>query len=262
MADFDDVKRFANSVYDPKLEELIRERDKKLANAAARRAAQGSVLSSGMVQEAAEIFAEAIYKALHARADALLEGAELHDVSIDDVSASILKELEQIKCDFVRTSRDHLEGHSYVQKLGIGAYMGSELDRAGSRALKEIHANIERRRLRKEHAAASQSVTNVYHISGHNVRVNSNSTDNSVNIVSVSQEEVFSTLKHEVVEKIQDSEERQEILSKLDVLQGAQGTKPFGERYTEFIGAAANHMTVIAPFIPALTELLRTALRG
>ena len=105
-------------------------------------------------------------------------------------------------------------------------------------------------------------MTNVYHISGHNVRVNSNSTDDSVNIVSVSQEQVFTTLKQEFVERIQDVEEQKDIIKKLDALQKAQGTKSFGERYTEFISAAANHMTVIGPFIPALTELLRTALEA
>ena len=128
--------------------------------------------------------------------------------------------------------------------------------------MSESQANIDRRRLRKEQVAAGQSVTNVYHISGHNVRVNTNSTDNSVNIVSVTQEEVFSTLKQEVSEKIREGDELKQILQKLDALRGAQGTKSFGERYTEFISAAANHMTVIAPFISALTELLRTTLHA
>jgi hypothetical protein len=43
-------------------------------------------------------------------------------------------------------------------------------------------------------------------------------------------------------------------------LEKAQGTKLFAERYTDFISAAANHMTIIAPFIPALSELLKKAL--
>ena len=110
MADLNDAKKFAHNVYNPKYEELIRQRDQQLANASARRAAQGSVVSSGMVQEAAEIFAEAIYKVLHARADALLEGIELYGIPIDEVSTIISKELEQLKCELVRTSRDRLEG--------------------------------------------------------------------------------------------------------------------------------------------------------
>ena len=214
-----------------------------------------------MVQEAATIFAETIRKVLRAKADALLEGIELHDIPIDDASDAILKELEQLKHDLVRTSRNTLEGLPYLQALRMGAYLGGELDNAGSRALSEIRANVERKRLRKKQAEAARNVTNVYHISGHNVRFNTNSHDNSVNIVSVSHEEVFAALKKEVIEKIQDGEERQDILQKLDALQRVHGTKSFGDRYTEFISAAANHMTVIGPFIPALTELLRQVLR-
>ena len=110
MADLNDAKKFAHNVYNPKYEELIRQRDQQLANASARRAAQGSVVSSGMVQEAAEIFAEAIYKVLHARADALLEGIELYGIPIDEVSTIISKELEQLKCELVRTSAIVLRG--------------------------------------------------------------------------------------------------------------------------------------------------------
>lgn len=262
MTDLDDAKRFANTAYNPKYEQLVRQRDIQLATASARNVAQGTISSSGMAREAADIFAEMIHKTLHARADALLEGVELHGIPIDDVSDPILKELEQMKCDLVRTSGDRLEKLPYLLTLRMGAYMGGELEGAGSRAMSEIRANIERRRLRKKHAAANQNVTNVYHVSGHNVRFNTNSTDYSVNIVSVSQEEVFATLKEEVVEKIQEGEERKDILQKLNALQKAQGTKSFGEHYTEFISAAANHMTVIGPFIPALTELLRKVLGG
>jgi hypothetical protein len=262
VADLDDAKAFANNAYNPKYELLVRQRDIKLANAAARMAARGAVSSSGMVREAADIFAETIHEILHARADALLEGVELYDIPIDEINLSIVQELQQLKIDLVRTSQDRLEGLKYLQTLGMGAYMGGELDRAGNRALSEIRANIERRRLSKSQAAASPNVTNVYHVSGQSVRINTNSTDNSVNIVSVSQEEVFTTLKQEVVGKIQEGEARTDILLKLDALQKAQGTKSFGDRYTEFISAAANHMTVIGPFIPALTELLRAALGG
>jgi hypothetical protein len=56
--------------------------------------------------------------------------------------------------------------------------MGGEVTGASNRALAEIRANVERRRLRKKQIAASQGVTNVYHVSGHNVRFNTQSTDN------------------------------------------------------------------------------------
>ena len=93
--------------------------------------------------------------------------------------------------------------------------MGGELESAGSRALSEIRANVERKRLRKEQAAANRNVTNVYHVYGRNPRWNTNSADNSVNIVSISQEEIFVALKQDIVEKIQEGDERSDILHRL-----------------------------------------------
>ena len=120
MADLDDAKRFANTAYKPIYEKLIRQRDNQLANASARNSAHGSGLSSEMVVEAAGLFAETIHRALRAKAASLLEGVELHDIPINDVSGPILQELEQMKQDLVRTSRDSLEGLPYLQALGMG----------------------------------------------------------------------------------------------------------------------------------------------
>jgi len=211
VAHLEDVRRFANTAFNPKYEELVRQRDLQLANASARNGARGTIASSGMAREAAEIYGNMIHKTLHARADALLEGVELQGVPIDDVSDSILKELEQMRIDLVRTSSDSLERLPYLRTL----YMGGELESAGSRALSEIRANVERKRLRKEQAAANRNVTNVYHVYGRNPRWNTNSADNSVNIVSISQEEIFVALKQDIVEKIQEGDERSDILHRL-----------------------------------------------
>jgi hypothetical protein len=51
--------------------------------------------------------------------------------------------------------------------------------------------------------------------------------------------------------------DRTEILTILDALEAAQNQPSFLQRYTEFISFASNHVTVIAPFMPALAELLR-----
>lgn len=260
VADFNEAKKFADAAFNPKYEVLVRNRDEELAAASNRMAALGSVASSGMARLAAQIYAATIEKALHARTDALLEGVELHDVELDDAKDAILKELEQRKVELVRTYSDSLEKLAYLQRLGMGAYLGSEMENAGNRALGEIRANIERRRLRKKQAAASQNVTNVYHVAGHNVRFNTNSTDNSVNIVSISQEEVFATLKQQILEKMPDDEQRSEILRRVESMAQVQGTRSFAEKYTDFISAAANHISIIGPFIPALSEMLKRAL--
>lgn len=260
MADFEQAKKFADTSFGPKFEELTREKDLELAATANRMAARGSVASSGMAFEAARIYSEMIKKVLHARAEALMEGAELHDISLDDAKDAILNELEQMKEQMVRSASASLEQLPYLRTLNLGSYMGGEVTGASNRAMGEIRANVERRRLRKKQTAASQGVTNVYHVSGHNVRFNTQSMDNSVNIVTISQQEVFTNLKQEITDKVPHGEERTEILHRLDALEQSQGSRSFAERYTDFIAVAANHMSIIAPFIPALTELMKRAL--
>jgi hypothetical protein len=76
----------------------------------------------------------------------------------------------------------------------------------------------------------------------------------------VSQQEVFTNLKQEIRDKVPDGEERTEVLHRLEVLEQSQGSRSFAEKYTDFIAVAANHMGIIAPFIPALTELMKRAL--
>jgi len=59
---------------------------------------------------------------------------------------------------------------------------------------------------------------------------------------------------------VRGGNERATILEKLTALEQTQGSSSYAQRYSEFIAAAANHMTLIAPFIPALTELLHKVL--
>jgi hypothetical protein len=55
-------------------------------------------------------------------------------------------------------------------------------------------------------------------------------------------------------------DEKQDILERLATLEKSINSPSFRQQYTEFISAAANHMTLIAPFIPALTEILHKVL--
>jgi len=99
------------------------------------------------------------------------------------------------------------------------------------------------------------TVTQHFHIHGHNPRVNMNSTDNSVNVASVSGDQLFVQLR-ETVRSIGNESDRVEILSKLDKLQQAEGSSGFFQAYQNFIASAANYMTILGPFIPALTQML------
>jgi len=96
----------------------------------------------------------------------------------------------------------------------------------------------------------------IYQVSGYG-RVNVNSTDNSVNVITVSQDQIFEKLKHEITAEIPPGEEQKKIMERLSALEAAQNSSSFAERYAELISVAANHMVLLAPFLPALTEMMR-----
>ncbi|MBD3322389.1 MAG: hypothetical protein GF350_14910 [Chitinivibrionales bacterium] len=99
--------------------------------------------------------------------------------------------------------------------------------------------------------------TITYNISGSNARVNINSQDYSHNITNASTAEIFKEFKDFLVENISEQEERHTLLAKVEDLEKAVGSESFSDRYKDFIMTAANHMAIIAPFIPALTQFLK-----
>jgi hypothetical protein len=99
------------------------------------------------------------------------------------------------------------------------------------------------------------TVTQNFHLYGPNSRINTNSTDNSVNVASVLSEKTFVHMR-EAAQSISDESERAKILSRLDDLESTRGSSGFLSAYQTFIATVADHMTVFAPFIPALAQML------
>lgn len=102
--------------------------------------------------------------------------------------------------------------------------------------------------------AEYKSITNVYNVSGNNSRVNINSTDNSLNYVNDSSM-LFEDLKKALL-TIEDDKAKIESIELLKEMEDTKNTPSFLSKYQSFIGILADHMTLIAPFIPALTQLI------
>ena len=96
----------------------------------------------------------------------------------------------------------------------------------------------------------------VYNLIGPNARVNIQSSDSSTNVVSVESAVLFDNLRQAIQKSSLDSTVAQQLIQTVTEMQSAAGTKTFGEHYKEFIAVAADHMTLVAPFLPALTQLL------
>jgi hypothetical protein len=212
-----------------------------------------------MVKETVRIYGEQIKGMAQARLNALLEGYERHNVEIDDALAeSTIKEIMDLRASMAAKVRD---APNQLERGPVSLEIYRQLvDQAAMMSYNEIKIQIDRKRLMPKKDEGKAQVTNVYHVYGHNPRWNVNSSDNSANTVTVSSDQVFANLRQELESRVSDGEERADILEKLTALEQSQNSPSFGKRYTEFVAAAANHMILLSPFIPALTELLHKTL--
>jgi hypothetical protein len=215
---------YAETAFAPAIDRIAEESARELRNAVATAAARGAALSGGMSREIVRILCGRIGASLQARADALLEGFELYGVPVnDEVSNLIYDDVCKHRTTFVAAA---LSANRH-QPPGLDLLVPKELERASWSSMKGIKAHIERTRLMR--SKPESATTNVYHVYGHNAP---------------------------------SGEEQIGILDRLQALEDAQSHPWFAQRYTDFIASAANHMTILAPFIPALTEMLRKALAG
>jgi hypothetical protein len=75
--------------------------------------------------------------------------------------------------------------------------------------------------------------------------------------MTLSNAPVFTDLRNAVLESNIESAPRAELLARIEAMEDAHKTGGFVQRYQDFITCAANHMTLIAPFLPALAALLK-----
>ncbi|MGA4422860.1 hypothetical protein ACI2UY_22230 [Ralstonia nicotianae] len=103
----------------------------------------------------------------------------------------------------------------------------------------------------EKHAGGHYAVN----VSGNNARVNIHSNDHSINLVSGG--DLFDQLRQKIGIEVTGADERDALLDAVTRLETARHDKTsFAQSYQSFITSAAAHMTVVAPFLPALGEML------
>ena len=247
-------------------------------------------LSRASIEELEKVNADVIRQAKALRDEIAMELSPVHSYESFDRESATLVKLEGVKWDdeqkrrYVVNSvnacpnvtRDfgaitegrRIPSHTFYEGVALAASAHVEELKTfwmdAKRLLKQIEARAETARPRLDRAkyevkesgansGTSSSATYVFH--GDNARVNIGSADNSMNVTTKGAN-VFSDLRKHIEKNIAEDGDRAAILEKLDVLQKSRGSKSFSERYGEFIAEAANHMTIIAPFIPAITQFL------
>jgi hypothetical protein len=256
----DKARRFADMAYTTAMEAITRGSQGKLAEARSQLASQGLSNSSAMARTAAQIYAAQVKALVQARLDGLLEGYDLYDITLDE--ALVNRTVDELMglADTMIINAAKTSAATNNSTLPSGHFPELVRSECGvSRA--SVRVQIERRRLmREKKEQPSSSVTNVYHVHGNNPRWNVNSADHSVNVMTTSHEQIFSDLRTQITSGLPAGDEQKDILEKLSALEQEKEARPFAQRYSEFISVAANHMALIAPFIPALTEMLQKTL--
>lgn len=103
----------------------------------------------------------------------------------------------------------------------------------------------------------NEKITIIYNLNGTNSRVNNNSNDQSINVVNMSPSDLFDEIRKVLKENISDEAELNYLREIINEMENSQNTNTFNQLYTKFITSAANHMTLISPFIPALSQMIQ-----
>lgn len=100
----------------------------------------------------------------------------------------------------------------------------------------------------------SSAIYNTYNITNGNANVHS--VDNSVRTINITNNETELFNKMLDVASNIATDNKNEIVSAIKGMQMDYGKPSLKEKYYKFIDVAANHMSLFAPFIPALTEMI------
>jgi hypothetical protein len=247
------VRHFANTAYNDALSRSTKDLQIQLAVQRNQFAARGILRSGNMLYATAQLYGKHIDDMVLAKLESLLEGYELHQVPLDEqVEAATIDESMRLKDVLLINA---VETVSDVDRGGIFTpeQFAEQLKNACKVSRNSVMVIAARRRLRPKEQSAMNIV---YQVSGY-ARVNVNTTDNSVNVITVSQAEIFEKLRHEITTHVPAGQQQENLLDRLSALEAAQNSPSFAERYLDLISVAANHVTLLAPFLPALAEMVR-----
>jgi hypothetical protein len=193
--------------------------------------------------------------------EAALETCALYNIRLDERLCTGIK--SAIK-EFLMAQRKNALLHD-AQRLPGAVHVPISVRQqlSGDRNLprfNEVLIELEKARVEGTGDAARKEpqVSQVFNVHGPNARVNIDSTDNSTNVVH--QGVPFSELRKAIESGVSEVVERATILERLSDLEEVTDRESGAERYQKFIAAAANHMTLIGPYLPALGHWVHSLL--
>jgi hypothetical protein len=247
------ARLFADTSYADALSRSTQELQDQLAVQRNQFGARGMLRSGNMMHATAKLYGKHIDDMVLAKLESAFEAYELYNVPIDEqLAANAIEEVLRLQSTLLINTTQTVTD---VDRGGVSPreQFAKQVQRECKVSRNSVTVIAERKRLKRKEASAMNVV---YQVSGYG-RLNVNSTDNSVNLITVSQEEMFAKLRHAITTQVLAGEEQTSILGRLSALEAAQNSPSFAQRYAELISAAANHVTVLAPFLPALADMVR-----
>lgn len=239
------VKRKVDSLSEVHFIERRKEIGKEISNYYQNEAAHGAYNSSSTVL----LIKELCEKELNIRTEIVWDSLKRVVKSNGAVSAEELKEfiasnINSIYQDLTIITLEHLKGILPPEFVSIEETKKSTL----------LKYAVEADLFIEEQSVNDQQPITINNSTGIQIG-NGNTQTNSVNVQN--NNHVFKNIRIKLKNEIEDVSEREVILEKLQNLQSSIGTEDSFSKYQEFINSVANHMTILAPFIPILTQLVK-----
>lgn len=177
------------------------------------------------------------------RTEGIRASVQKKKIFIDDVSIPIEagNTIERTLKNGLTESLEVTDAHLYSGMGGISDFYEIEYERQGSRAR------------RPHHGAVSVTVTD-----SQQPHINVNSTDQSTSVIYGQEQPIFDEIRGLLQEAVRDASELDQILQSVDDMERNIQTPPeFSRAYREFISVAANHLSILAPQLPSLTNFLQ-----
>lgn len=219
---------------------------------------------------------ESLPKIACARAEALSkayehDGQTLNETVVAEIMDDVARHVQTIAAARASSYSGELSRFHLItsQHDGSASAKAGEVRRKSQRAVADaitaarnfltirMHEGRDLNSLNKgQPSTTPATVTNIYNLHGLGSKVNINSNDSSVNVNTVTENEFFANLRNAINTGVAGSAQRDLMLAAVSEMQSAAGSHTFAEKYQRFIASAANHMTLLAPFMPVLMQML------
>jgi len=266
----EEARRYANAVFERRTQEMIRPVSEALSQLDASFAKRGLFFSGPRIRAIAKTRTQLVEHIIRARLESLLEAYERAVIPLttevfDEIHSLVRKEYEeQLKLMEGEIHRvvDKFERPEGLRKSSsslVNEYMAHAWDRVhGEWQVRRAGAVLDARKQPIPDTKPGREgsvVNNYYNVTGANARINIDSADHSVNIQNVSQAELFNSLR-EAMQRDIPQDRLAEVLEAIGALENAIGTESSLRAYQRVIGVVADHIALLQPFLPALTQLL------